>query len=170
MFATEGIDIRVGVRVDRVEPDPNGLRIDLAGGPALVAQQLLVAVGRAAATTGLNAARAGVQLDDRRFVVTDEHLRTSATGVYPAGDVTGRMPFTHAAFEMGRIAVGNALSRGRRRRYSTAATPWVTFTDPEVARVGITADAAGAAARVAYLPMTGWTGRSSRAAPTGTSG
>jgi pyruvate/2-oxoglutarate dehydrogenase complex dihydrolipoamide dehydrogenase (E3) component len=74
--------------------------------------------------------------------------------VYAAGDVTGRMPFTHAAFEMGRIAAGNALSR-RNRRYRPAATPWVTFTDPEVARVGLTeTQAVEQHGRVAYLPMS----------------
>lgn len=153
-FADEGIDVRVGTRVDRVDPDPNGLRIGLAGGPAVVAQQLLVAVGRAPDTFGLGAERAGVNVDDRGYVITDDHLRAGVPGVYAAGDVTGRMPFTHAAFEMGRIAADNALSRHRRRRYTTAATPWVIFTDPEVARVGITAEAAGAAARAAYLPMS----------------
>jgi pyruvate/2-oxoglutarate dehydrogenase complex dihydrolipoamide dehydrogenase (E3) component len=71
-----------------------------------------------------------------------------------AGDVTGRMPFTHAAFAMGRLAAGNALTRRRRRRYDPATTPCVTFTDPEVARVGLTeAQAATRGGRVAWLPM-----------------
>ena len=56
------------------------------------------------------------------------------------------MPFTHAAFAMGRLAAGNALTRGRKHRYDPAATPWVTFTDPEVARVGLT-ETAGRRAR-----------------------
>ncbi len=74
--------------------------------------------------------------------------------MYAAGDVTGRLPFTHAAFAMGRVAADNALSR-RQRRYDSSATPWVTFTDPEVARVGMTeAEAAAHGGRVAYLPMT----------------
>jgi len=73
--------------------------------------------------------------------------------------VTGRMPFTHAAFAMGRLAVRNAL---RRRwappgAFDTSAIPWVVFIDPEVAQVGLTeAQAAGsdAGARVAWLPMS----------------
>jgi pyruvate/2-oxoglutarate dehydrogenase complex dihydrolipoamide dehydrogenase (E3) component len=69
--------------------------------------------------------------------------------------VTGLLQFTHAADEMGRIAVANALSRRPRRRFDPTAVPWVTFTLPEVGRVGMTeADSAGHGGRVAYLPMT----------------
>jgi pyruvate/2-oxoglutarate dehydrogenase complex dihydrolipoamide dehydrogenase (E3) component len=113
-----------------------------------------VPAGRRPVTDGLDLDRAGVTRDDRGHIVTDDHLATTAEGVYAAGDVTGRMPFTHAAFAMGRLAAGNALSR-RRRRYDSTATPWVTFTDPEVARVGITEAAAAArGGRVAHLPMS----------------
>ncbi len=73
---------------------------------------------------------------------------------------TGRLPFTHAADAMGRLAANNALLPGgplgklRRSTYDPAATPWVTFTDPEVARVGLTeAQAAEHGAQVAYLPL-----------------
>jgi pyruvate/2-oxoglutarate dehydrogenase complex dihydrolipoamide dehydrogenase (E3) component len=58
-------------------------------------------------------------------VLTDERLATTVAGVYAAEDVTGRLLFTHAAFEMGRIAAGNALSRRwRRRRYRPWAAGW----------------------------------------------
>jgi len=157
VFARDGIDMRLGARVDKVSSDPAGdVRLSLAGGTDIVAQRLLVAVGRTPTTDGLDLDRTGIDLDEHGHIVTDEHLATTAPRVYAAGDVTGRMPFTHAAFEMGRIAAGNALTRRRwrRRRYDPAATPWVTFTDPEVARVGLTAaQAADRGARVAYLPM-----------------
>jgi len=61
----------------------------------------LVAVGRRPTTEGLGLERVGVRLDERGNLVTDEHLATTASGIYAAGDVTGRMLFTHAAFEMG---------------------------------------------------------------------
>ncbi len=81
-------------------------------------------------------------------------MATSAPGVFAAGDVTGRLLFTHAADEMGRIA-GNALRWPMRRRFRGESTPWVTFTRPEVARVGLTeAETAGRGGRIAYLPMT----------------
>lgn len=153
VFTREGIDVRVGAGTSRVDHGPAGVRIELSDGTALDAERVLIAVGRVPDTAELDADRAGIALDERGHVLTDARLATTAAGVYAAGDVTGRMPFTHAAFEMGRIAAGNALSRRPRQRYSTAATPWVTFTDPEVARVGLTLDAAPARARVAYLPM-----------------
>jgi pyruvate/2-oxoglutarate dehydrogenase complex dihydrolipoamide dehydrogenase (E3) component len=156
VFAREGIDVRVRARVDKAATGPDGdVRLSLGDGSTVDAQRLLVAVGRTPVTDGLDLPAAGVAVDERGYVTTDEHLATSAAGVYAAGDVTGRMPFTHAAFAMGRLAAGNALTRRRQRRYDPAATPWVTFTDPEVARVGLTeVDAAKRGGRVAYLPMT----------------
>ncbi len=151
----DGVEVRTGVGVDRVA---SGERLRLADGSEVATDRLLVAVGRTPVIDGLDLDAAGVRTDDGGHVITDDRLRTTAAGVYAAGDVTGRLPFTHAAYEMGRIAAGNALRgwRGRARRYRPHATPWVTFTDPEVARVGLTeAQAAAAArgARVAHLPL-----------------
>jgi pyruvate/2-oxoglutarate dehydrogenase complex dihydrolipoamide dehydrogenase (E3) component len=155
VFAREGVDVRVGARVAAVSTAGPGVRLDLAGGQVVEAQHLLVAVGRSPITDGMGLDVAGVRVDGRGYVVTDDHLATSAPGVHAAGDVTGRLLLTHAAFAQGRIAAGNALSGARRRtRYRAHATPWVTFTEPEVARVGLTeADAAGRGGRVAWLPM-----------------
>jgi pyruvate/2-oxoglutarate dehydrogenase complex dihydrolipoamide dehydrogenase (E3) component len=81
-------------------------------------------------------------------------MATKVRGVYAAGDVTGRLPFTHAADEMGRLAAGNALGKGQRSAFRARWIPWVTFTEPEVGRVGMTeAEAAGHGGRVAYLPL-----------------
>jgi pyruvate/2-oxoglutarate dehydrogenase complex dihydrolipoamide dehydrogenase (E3) component len=150
----DGVDVRTGVGVERVTSDG---RLRLVDGGEVAADRLLVAVGRTPITDGLDLEPAGVRIDDGGHVITDDRLRTTATRVYAAGDVTGRLLFTHAAFEMGRIAAGNALRgwRDRPRRYRPHATPWVTFTDPEVARVGMTeAEAAAVAgARVAHLPL-----------------
>jgi pyruvate/2-oxoglutarate dehydrogenase complex dihydrolipoamide dehydrogenase (E3) component len=98
-------------------------------------------------------------MDEHGYIATDRHLATTTRGIYAAGDVTGRMPFTHAAFVMGRLAARNALRRRwvPRGSFATAAIPWVVFTDPEVAQVGQTeAEAATAhpGARVAWLPMS----------------
>jgi pyruvate/2-oxoglutarate dehydrogenase complex dihydrolipoamide dehydrogenase (E3) component len=119
------------------------------------AERLLVAVGRRPDTDGLDFAAAGVETDRRGFVRTDPHLGTTAKTVYAVGDVTGGLQFTHAADEMGRIAAANALGRVQWRAYRPDATPWVTFTDPEVGRVGITEEqAAGHGGQVAFLPMS----------------
>jgi pyruvate/2-oxoglutarate dehydrogenase complex dihydrolipoamide dehydrogenase (E3) component len=129
------------------------IELVLDDGQTLRAEQLLVAVGRRPATDGLGLDQAGVRTTEAGHVRVDARLRTSAAGVYAAGDVSGVMLFTHAAFDMGRIAAANALSRTGWRRFRTDAVPWVTFTDPEVARVGITEEDAPAGARVAEVPL-----------------
>ncbi|MGH9087371.1 MAG: dihydrolipoyl dehydrogenase family protein [Acidimicrobiales bacterium] len=155
-FVAAGIGLHLGVRASRVtrRPEGGGMQLALSDGSVLDVDALLVAVGRRPVAETLDPAAGGVDLDERGFVRTDHALRTSAPGVYAAGDVTGRMLFTHAADEMGRLAVRNAFARWHRRRFTTAAVPWVTFCDPEVARVGVTeAAVAGSGARVAHLPL-----------------
>jgi pyruvate/2-oxoglutarate dehydrogenase complex dihydrolipoamide dehydrogenase (E3) component len=155
-FAADGIGVRVGRTVVRAEPlEPKGAaRLHLADGDVIVADRVLVAVGRRGATTGLGLDAAGVATD-RGFIRVDDRLATTAGGIWAVGDVTGMLQFTHAADEMGRIATANALSRTGRRRFDASAIPWVTFTTPEVGRVGMTeTEAADHGGRVAYLPMT----------------
>ena len=159
VFAAEAIAVLVRTEVVRAEAlDSKGAaRLHLADGSTFDADRLLVAAGRTASTDGVGLDLAGVATGGRGYVVTDDRLATSASGIWAAGDVTGRLALTHAADEMGRLAATNALSpRWRRRRFDASAIPWVTYTDPEVARVGLTEDAAATAgpARVAFLPMT----------------
>lgn len=156
----DGVDFRTGAKVERVAASSGGVRLMLGNGADIEAEHLLVATGRSAVTEGLDLRGVGVALDDRGNVRTDAHLETAVDGIYAAGDVTGRLPFTHAADAMGRVAAGNALQSRRppgawrRSKYDPRATPWVTFTDPEVARVGITEpEAATRGGRVAYLPL-----------------
>ncbi len=158
VFRAEGISVCTGVAAASVKSNENGMTLVLASGEETAADRLLLAAGREPVAGHLGLENAGVALDERGYVVTDRHLATTAPGIYAAGDVTGRMPFTHAAHAMGRLAAHNAL---RRRwtppgAFATAAIPWVVFTDPEVAQVGLTeAEAAAhAGARVAYLPVS----------------
>ena len=160
VFAAEGIGVHLGTSVARVEQATSGggIRLVRSDGSSICAEALLVAVGRRPATDELDAEAGGVELDERGFVRSDRFLATSATGVYAVGDVTGRLLFTHAADEMGRLAVRNAsvrLGRLGRRAFDASSIPWVTFCDPEIARVGLTeAQAAKAGGRVAYVPMS----------------
>lgn len=110
--------------------------VELEDGSPLLANAVLVATGRTPRTAELGCTIGGVALDGRGYIRTDDRLRTTAPGVFAIGDVTGRLQFTHVGDEMGRIAVANALGRLRRRRFDASAVPWVTFCDPEVARVG----------------------------------
>ena len=158
-FAAEGIEVWLGAKVSRVEAlDQKGaVRLHADGGHTVTADRLLVAVGRQAVTTGLGLETAGVATD-HGYVVTDHRLATSAPGIWAVGDVAGKLQFTHAAFEMGRIAATNGLSaRWRRRNFNPSWIPSVTFTAPEVARVGLTEAEASErepTAQVAFLPTS----------------
>jgi pyruvate/2-oxoglutarate dehydrogenase complex dihydrolipoamide dehydrogenase (E3) component len=94
-----------------------------------------VATGRAPRTDGIGLETVGVAVDDRGAITVDARLRTTARGIFAAGDVTGLLPFTHVAAHHARVATPNALFHTRSRVSGTL--PWVTFTDPEVARVGL---------------------------------
>lgn len=157
VLTEEGVRVVVGASASRVERFAGGVVVVLADGERLEAERLLVATGRTPTTAGLGLERIGADIDDRGFVVTDEKLRTTVDGVWAAGDVTGRLQFTHADDEQGRLAVNNAFAR-LSQSFSTEAIPWTTFTDPEVGRVGMTEaqafEAHGSHARVAFLPLT----------------
>ncbi|HZJ28304.1 MAG TPA: FAD-dependent oxidoreductase [Acidimicrobiia bacterium] len=153
----DSVDVRTGAAVTRVErlEGEDGACLHLADGATALAEKVLVAVGRSADTTGLDLEAAGVETDARGFIRTDDHLATTARGIWAVGDIAGKSQFTHAAEQMGRIATANALTHYHRRRFRSELIPAVTYTSPEVGRVGMTeAEAAEHGGRVAYLPMT----------------
>jgi len=152
----DGVTVHVGAGVTRAEPTDHGIRLH-TDELAVEVESLLVAVGRTPTGDGAGLDTIGVELDARGHVVVDDQLRTSVANVFAVGDVTGLAPFTHAADEMGRVAAANTRARHRRlaRKFDAGPIPWVTFVDPEVARVGITeSEAAAFDGDVAYLPMT----------------
>ena len=153
----DGITMHIGTSLDRVEPTDGGARLHLSDGSSLEVERVLVAVGRRPATDGLGLDGVGVETDDGGFIRTRATMATTVRGIYAVGDVTGRLPFTHAAARMGLVAATNALSGWRRlrpQRFETAAIPWITFTDPEVGHVGMTeAEAAEHGGRVAVVPF-----------------
>ena len=110
------------------------MRLD--GGDELVADLLLVAVGRGPSTDGLGYAEAGVTLD-RGFVVTDERCRTSADGVYAVGDVVPGLQLAHRGFAQG-IFVAEDIAGLDPAPILESTIPRVTYSDPEVASVGLT--------------------------------
>lgn len=141
-FEAEGIEVRTGVQMTHVEPGPNGSRrIFFESAASIEADQILVAAGRSLDGASLGLDAAGIEWS-RRGVKTDSTLRTTAQWAWAAGDVVGGALFTHVASEMGQVAARNAL-RGRRGEAATEeidlrVVPRVTFTDPEVASVGLT--------------------------------
>lgn len=134
----EGVDVRVGTRLSAVDPDTAGHRATLSsesGDDVVSGDRILVATGRRPRSDDLGLETLGVATDAAGAVVTDEGLRTTGRGVFAAGDVTGEPPFTHLAAHHAGVVVGNALF-GLRRRVS-ATVPRVTYTDPQVAGVGL---------------------------------
>ena len=104
---------------------------------AVAADEILVAAGRVPNVEGLGLEAAGVR-HTREGVVVDDHLRTTNRRIYAAGDVCLGWKFTHAADAAARIVVQNALfGLAGRRRVSRLVMPWCTYTDPEVAHVGL---------------------------------
>ena len=135
-LAAEGVDVRlgttaVGAATRRLTVRTGGVDDELAF------DQVLVATGRAPRTADLGLDVAGVALTRTGHVAVDDRLRTSNRRIYAGGDVTGRLPFTHAAANHGVAIATNALF-GLPRKVDESRIPWVTFTDPEVAHVGLT--------------------------------
>lgn len=153
VFAGEGIDVRTSTKVESVAKARGGLVLTTSAG-TVKASHLLVSVGRRPSSQGLSSL--GLKTSRTGAIDVDLRMRTSVKKVYAAGDVTGRLPFTHAADEMGRVAALNALGR-RPVTFKESAVPWVTFTDPEVAHVGLTEAQAAQqhkGARVVQMPLS----------------
>jgi pyruvate/2-oxoglutarate dehydrogenase complex dihydrolipoamide dehydrogenase (E3) component len=117
---------------ERIEPGAV-----VAGGERVEFDRLLVALGRRPQTDGLGLEQVGVEHDRFGAVRVDDRLRTTGRRIWAAGDVTGKLYFTHVAGYHGLVAAANALFHAR-RRVDHSSVPWVTFTDPELARVGLT--------------------------------
>ncbi|HVM08061.1 MAG TPA: FAD-dependent oxidoreductase [Acidimicrobiales bacterium] len=154
-LATRGVDMVLGSRAASVREEGGRIFVVNESGASAAGDVLLVATGRTPTVDRLGLDRISVEVTGRG-IVTDKRLRTTVAGIHAAGDVTGRAPYTHAADEMGRIAASNALGRLAWRRFDERTIPSVTFTSPEVARIGMTEAAAAEldmGARVAELPL-----------------
>lgn len=131
----DGAKLQLGCEVVRVSSAETGKTLFLSSGGSVEADEILVCVGRAPNTDRLDLDRAGVRYS-ALGVQVDDHLRTSNPRIYAAGDICSRYKFTHAADAMARIVIQNALFFGR-ARMSALTIPWCTYTDPEVAHVGL---------------------------------
>ena len=130
--------------IERFEHDPAGVRLTYSkGGPRehIDATVVVVAVGWVANTDGLDLAAAGVQTDERGYVVVDSQLRTTTPGIYAAGDVTGHLMVVHEAAREAYLAATNAVL-GAAEALPAEVSPIGSFTDPEYASVGLTEAAA----------------------------
>jgi pyruvate/2-oxoglutarate dehydrogenase complex dihydrolipoamide dehydrogenase (E3) component len=140
-FQAEGIDIVTGNAVESVARD-GSVVVTLADGTELVAQDILIATGRAVDVSDLDLAVAGID-EEHGFVAVDDRMR-AAEGIWAMGDVTGKGMFTHVALYQGSIVVDGILGKDPQPA-DYRALPRATFTDPEVGSVGMREDEARAA-------------------------
>lgn len=139
-LAAAGIDIREGLEATAAEPAAEGFALTLSDGSRLAGSHLLVAAGRKATVDGLNLEAAGVALE-RGAIRTDAGMRTANRRVFAVGDVAGGPQFTHAAGYQAGVVIKRALFLLPAKAES-GLIPWVTYTDPELAHVGLTGTAA----------------------------
>lgn len=141
---SEGVDIREGATVERVDsPAPGRVRLTIAtaaGSETLEGSHILVATGRKPNLADLNLEAAGIKYD-RGGIQVNKGLVTSNRRVFAIGDVAGGLQFTHVANYHAGIVFRRALFRLPVRVHNDQ-VPWVTFTDPELAQVGLTEQAA----------------------------
>lgn len=154
----EGLVVRAGVSIDRIEKDRNEYSVYArTNGVSLIdrAQQLMVATGRRPTIGGFGLEQAGVRLGKKGEILVNEYLQTDNPDVYAAGDCLGDPMFVYVAAYGGGLAAENALT-GTGRVYDLSALPRVTFTNPQIASVGLTeaqAKAKGLGVRSAVLDL-----------------
>jgi dihydrolipoamide dehydrogenase len=138
-LGAEGIRLEFGTEMRYGQSDRQGKHIYIQNQEGkeeeLVADQLLVAVGRRPALESLNLEAAGVHFT-AEGIPTNPSLRTNVPHIWAAGDITSKYQFTHVASRQGKLAAHNVFAKTP-RTFDDSLIPWVTFTDPELARVGL---------------------------------
>ncbi|MGF6227608.1 pyruvate/2-oxoglutarate dehydrogenase complex dihydrolipoamide dehydrogenase (E3) component [Inquilinus ginsengisoli] len=154
----DGIEVLTGAEpaaVQGLSGDKIIITVRMASGQrAVEGSHLLVAVGRVPNTEGIGLDRAGIELDARGFIRVNDRLQASAPGVWAIGEAAGSPQFTHVSVDDHRIVRDNMAGGSRSTR--DRLVPYVMFTDPQLARIGLSegeAQRQGIAVRVAMLPM-----------------
>jgi len=158
LLREDGIEILLQTDALRFEPGA-GVRLVVKaqdGERVLDGSHVLVAVGRVPNTDVLDPGAAGIEVDKRGFVPTNERLETNVPGVYAIGDVRGGAAFTHISYDDYRVLRANLLENGA-ATITNRLVPYTVFIDPQLGRIGMTEEAARASGRpirVAKMPMT----------------
>lgn len=157
-YAKQGMDIHTGVHINEVKASAKGVTVqytDAAGAAqSLAVDNLMVSIGRVPNTQGLGAETIGLKLDERGFVVVDEHCRSNLPNIWAVGDVVRGPMLAHKASEEG-VAVAERIA-GEHGHVNFDTIPWVIYTSPEVAWVGKSEQAlksAGREYRVGSFPF-----------------
>ena len=168
MLEDEGLTVRTGVAIDRVEAMEGAGKahggkggaavVVLSGGERIACDRVLVAAGRAPNSDDLGLDTVGVETDQRGYITTNDTFLTSAPGIYAVGDVNGRGAFTHTSYQDHEILADHLA--GGDRSVAGRITTYALFTDPPLGRVGLTlaqAKDAGLTVSVADYPMASLT-------------
>ncbi len=166
-----GVDVRTGALAQSVAKTGSGVRIELGGGDAVEAAELLVAVGRKPRTVEIGLDSVAIEPGKGGFLETDDRMRVGGQDwLYAVGDVNGRALFTHMGKYQAWIAAENVLGRPAEAVAEGLGSPRVTFTDPQVAAAGKTleqARKAGIEARAVDVPTDSTAGASFQGKGTG---
>lgn len=154
-FTVKGVDIQTNVMVKGIENRGSHVHITFSDGRAIEADYALVAIGRRVYTEGLHLEKAGLKVNEKGFLETDDRMETEVRGIYAIGDVTGKWMLAHVASHQGMVAAANAAGLEAHMHYE--AVPAVIFTAPEIATVGMTLEQAvqaGYEATAGTFPFT----------------
>ncbi len=160
VLKSEGVHFEIGWEVKRVGRDSSGqIELELqgdAGSSHITGSHLLVAIGRTSNADRLNLELTGLKTDARGYIPVNPSLETDVAGIYALGDIKGGPAFTHISYDDYRI-VRDVLLHGATRTTTDRLVPYTMFTDPQLARVGLSEDQArksGKNLRLYRLPMT----------------
>jgi dihydrolipoamide dehydrogenase len=128
--------IKLGTSVVSVKPQKSGLKVELSDGTSATFDAILVAVGRRPNGNAVEAAAAGVAVDERGFIPVDKQMRTNVPWIYAIGDIVGGPMLAHKAAHEGKVAA--EVIAGQNVQFDARAIPSVAYTDPEVAWMGLT--------------------------------
>jgi dihydrolipoamide dehydrogenase len=151
VYRKRGIQVLLNTKVESIAEYAAGHVVaKLSDGSEVTAEKVLVSVGRRPNSAGVGLEAAGVETDARGYVVVNDYLETTAPGIYAIGDVNGGQMLAHVASYEAFVAVDNCL--GARRERDLRSTPSCTYSDPEVASVGLNEERA---LEAGYQPLTG---------------
>ena len=134
-FGKKGINVFTNSVIEEVKKDKGKFFCKIKGGDEIVADKVLISVGRRPNSTGIGLEEIGVTIDERGFIKADSHLRTNIPNIYAVGDVNGGLQLAHVASDEGKVAAENIAGKDKTMDYRVI--PWAVFTSPEIGTVGL---------------------------------
>lgn len=134
-FGKKGINILTNSVIEEVKKDKGKFFCRIKGGDEIIADKVLISVGRKPNSAGIGLEEIGISIDERGFIKADSHLRTNVPNIYAIGDVNGGLQLAHVASDEGKIAAENIAGKNKIMDYRVI--PWAVFTSPEIGTVGL---------------------------------